>query len=173
MANLYVFHQGPGEKNMQWISVSPTSFPLGVVTPFTMTGTGTSWTSSTKPTVTGGTDAFISNISVLGQVITGTLNPGSATGTLTMGDSTDSATANVTAAANVINNAVWHGDSLTWGQNGSNPGTASATRLAVVLNALGPTWQGTNYGHAGHTITQMISELGSDVNGLYDRHQAK
>jgi lysophospholipase L1-like esterase len=73
-----------------------------------------------------------------------------------------------TAAANVINNAVWHGDSLTYGQNGSNPGTTSATRLAVVLNALGSTWQGTNYGNAGHTITQMISELGSHVNGLYD-----
>ena len=67
-----------------------------------------------------------------------------------------------------INNAVWHGDSLTYGQNGSNPGTTSATRLAVVLNAVGPTWQGTNFGHPGHTITQMISELGSDVNGLYD-----
>ena len=69
---------------------------------------------------------------------------------------------------NEINNAVWHGDSLTYGQNGSNPGTPSATRLAVVLNAVGPTWQGTNFGHPGHTITQMISELGSDVNGLYD-----
>src|SRR5215469_11002302 len=69
---------------------------------------------------------------------------------------------------NAINNAVWHGDSLTYGQNGSNPGTTSATRLAVVLNALGPRWQGTNYGNAGHTITQMISELGSYVNGLYD-----
>jgi hypothetical protein len=85
-----------------------------------------------------------------------------------MGDSTDSATANVTAAANVINNAVWHGDSLTYGQNGSNPGTTSATLLAVVLNALGPAWQGTNYGNSGHTIMQMISELGSHVNGLYD-----
>src|SRR5262249_17946194 len=63
-----------------------------------------------------------------------------------------------------INNAVWHGDSLTYGQNGSNPGTTSATRLAVVLNAVGATWQGTNFGHPGHTITQMISEL----NGLYD-----
>jgi hypothetical protein len=73
-----------------------------------------------------------------------------------------------TAAANVINNAVWHGDSLTYGKNGSNPGTTSATRLAVVLNALGSTWQGTNYGNAGHTITQMIAELGSHVNGLYD-----
>ena len=69
---------------------------------------------------------------------------------------------------NAINNAVWHGDSLTYGQNGSNPGTTAATRLAVVLNALGPTWQGTNYGNPGHTITQMISELGSYVNGLYD-----
>jgi len=69
---------------------------------------------------------------------------------------------------NAINNAVWHGDSLTYGQNGSNPGTTSATRLAVVLNGVGPTWQGTNFGHPGHTITQMISELGSDVNGLYD-----
>ena len=39
-----------------------------------------------------------------------------------------------------INNAVWHGDSLTYGQNGNNPGTTSATRLAVVLNAVGPTW---------------------------------
>jgi hypothetical protein len=38
----------------------------------------------------------------------------------------------------------------------------------VVLNGVGPTWQGTNFGHPGHTITQMISELGSDVNGLYD-----
>jgi hypothetical protein len=168
MANLYVFHQGPGEKNMPSISVSPTSFPLGVATPFTLTGTGTSWTGTTKPTVTGGTNAFISNILVSGQVITGTLNPGSATGILTMGDSTDSATAYVTAATNVINNAVWHGDRLTYGQNGSNPGTTSATRLAVVLNALGPTWQGTNYGNSGHTITQMISELGSHVNGLYN-----
>jgi hypothetical protein len=70
MANLYVFHQGPGEKNMPSISVSPTAFPLGVATPFTMTGTGTSWTSTTKPTVTGGTNAFISNILVSGQVIT-------------------------------------------------------------------------------------------------------
>jgi len=69
---------------------------------------------------------------------------------------------------NAINNAVWHGDSLTYGQNGSNPGTTSVTRLAVVLNAVGTTWQGTNFGHPGHTITQMISELGSDVNGLYD-----
>ena len=67
-----------------------------------------------------------------------------------------------------INNAVWHGDSLTYGENGSNPGTTAATRLAVVLNALGPTWQGTNYGNPGHTITQMISELGSYVDGLYD-----
>ena len=40
---------------------------------------------------------------------------------------------------NEINNAVWHGDSLTYGQNGSNPGTPSATRVAVVLNAVGPT----------------------------------
>ena len=32
---------------------------------------------------------------------------------------------------NAINNAVWHGDSLTYGQNGSNPGTTSATRLAM------------------------------------------
>ena len=70
---------------------------------------------------------------------------------------------------NAINNAVWHGDSLTYGVNGSNPGTPSATRLAVVLNAVGPTWQGTNFGHPAHTITQMISELGSDVDGLYDR----
>ena len=69
---------------------------------------------------------------------------------------------------NAINNAVWHGDSLTYGQNGTNPGTTSATRLAVVMNAVGATWQGTNFGHPGHTITQMISELGSDVNGLYD-----
>jgi hypothetical protein len=84
---------------------------------------------------------------------------------LTIGDTTDSATANVTAAANVINNAVWHGDSLTYGQNGSNPGTTAATRLAVVLNALGPTWQGINYGNPGHTITQMISELESYVMG--------
>jgi lysophospholipase L1-like esterase len=38
----------------------------------------------------------------------------------------------------------------------------------VVLNAVGPTWQGTNYGNPGHTITQMIAELGSHVNGLYD-----
>jgi len=70
---------------------------------------------------------------------------------------------------NAINNAVWHGDSLTYGVNGSNPGTPSATRLAVVLNAVGATWQGTNFGHPAHTITQMISELGSDVDGLYDR----
>ena len=143
MANLYVFHQGKDEiSNMPSISVSPTSFPLGVATPFTMTGTGTSWTGTTKPTVTGGTNPFISNILVSGQVITGTLNPGSATGTLTMGDSTDSATANVNAIANVINNVVWHGDSLTYRQKGSNPGTISATRLALVLNAIGPTWQG-------------------------------
>jgi lysophospholipase L1-like esterase len=74
---------------------------------------------------------------------------------------------------NAINNAVWHGDSLTYGQNGSNPGTTSATRLAVVLNAVGATWQGTNFGHPGHTITQMISELGSGVNGLYDRTKQK
>jgi regulatory helix-turn-helix LysR family protein/GDSL-like lipase/acylhydrolase family protein len=67
-----------------------------------------------------------------------------------------------------INNQFYNGDSLTYGQNGSNPGITSATRLAGVLNALGPTWQGTNYGNPGHTITQMISELGSHVNGLYD-----
>ena len=147
---------------------SPTSFPLGVATAFTLTGTNTSWTNGTKPKVTGGTNACVSNFTQSGQTLTGTLNPGSATGTLTMGDTTDSATANVTAAANVINNIVWHGDSLTYGQNGSNPGTTSATRLAQVINALGPIWQARNYGNPGHTISQMISELTATVNGYYD-----
>lgn len=147
---------------------APTIFPLGAATAFTLTGANTSWVSTTRPTVSGGTGAYVSNMVRAGQVLTGTLNPGTATGTLTLGNSTDSATVALTAAANVANNIVWHGDSLTYGQNGSAGGTIAATRVAAVLQALGPTWQGTNYGNAGHTLGQMLMELGSAVNGLYD-----
>jgi lysophospholipase L1-like esterase len=150
------------------VSCSPSSFPLGVATPFTLTGTNTIWTSSTKPTVAGGTGAYVSNMLQSGQTLLGTLYPGSAAGTLTMGDSTDTATIGVTATANAVNNIVWSGDSLTYGQNGNNPGTTSATRLAVVLNGLGPSWSGTNTGVAGQTLTQMTAQLGSQINALYN-----
>ncbi len=150
------------------VACVPTSFPLGVATPFTLTGTSTSWTAGTKPTVAGGTNAYVSNMALSGQVLTGTLNPGTAAGTLTMGNSTDSVTTTVSAVANVVNNIVWHGDSLTAGVAGSNSGTTAATRLAVVFKALGPTWQGSNQGNGGHTLVQMLSELNSTINGLYD-----
>ena len=56
-------------------------------------------------------------------------------------------------------NVVWHGDSLTYGTNGTNLGTLLATRLAAVVNGLGSTATYSVYGNPGHTIEQMITEL--------------
>ena len=150
------------------VACVPTSFPLGVATPFVLTGSNTAWTGSTRPTVSGGSGAFVSNVVASGQTLSGTLNPGQAAAALTLGDSADAATVVVSAVANVVNNVVWHGDSLTYGQNGSGAGGTGATRIATVLSAMGPMWRGSNQGVAGQTLTQMAAQLGSVVNGLYD-----
>ena len=163
---------GGGTGGSQTMVASPSSFPLGAATAFTLTGTGTSWTGATRPSVTGGSNAFASEIQVSGQVITGFLNPGTVAGTLTLGDTLDAATTPVTAAANVINNIAWHGDSLTAGQGGTGQGTASATRLATVLTALGPTWQGANFGNPGHTLVQMLSEVATAVSPAFNPGKA-
>ena len=75
-------------------------------------------------------------------------------------------------AATPALNVVWHGDSLTNGQLGSNAGTTSAPRLAAVLAGLGvANVTASNQGNQGHTITQMIGELPA-INALYDAGKA-
>jgi lysophospholipase L1-like esterase len=56
-------------------------------------------------------------------------------------------------------NIVWHGDSLTYGQNGSNAGTLLATRLGAVVSGVGSNATYSVYGNPGHTLEQIISEL--------------
>jgi hypothetical protein len=64
------------------------------------TGTNTSWTGGTTFSVTGGSGAVISEVTVdaTHQTAGFTLNPGVTSGTLTIGDSTDSATASFSVA---------------------------------------------------------------------------
>ena len=146
------------------VSVSPATFPVGAVTPFTMTGTGTAWTGSTFPSVSNG--AFVSNVVVSGQVITGTVYP-VAIGAATFSENTDSATASATVSANTQINIVGVGDSLTYGANGSNGGTPQAPRMAAISDAIGPTSVVSNTGVPGQTITQMISQYSSQINALW------
>jgi hypothetical protein len=82
------------------VVVSPTSAVAGATgVPFTLTGHGTSWTGATAATLSGGAGAAIVSQSIAGQVITGTFDAGSAAGTLTFGDTADSATATVAVSA--------------------------------------------------------------------------
>ncbi len=154
------------------VAVSPTSFPLGVVTTLTLTGTGTAWTSSTKPTVSGGVGAYLSNVAVNGQVITATLWPGTATGSLTLGDTMDAATVAATASpATVSTSVVFFGDSLTAGLNGTGYGSVNATRLQTVINGLGPSAAASQQGISGQPLTQMISNAGN-IASLYQSGKA-
>lgn len=145
------------------VAISPTSFPLGVATPFTLTGTGTSWTSTTIPTVSGGSGAYVSNFGINGQTITGTLLPGTATGTLTVGNSTDNATTPVTATANITTVLHFDGDSLTRGYQGTGDNTINAIRLQTVANGFGPTALVFNTGIGGQTYAQMQGRLAANA----------
>lgn len=149
------------------ITVTPTSFPLGVATPITLTNSGTNWTSSTWPTVSGGTAAYFSNVVVNGQTITATLLPGTATGTLTLGDTSDSTTTKVSAVSNVTTAVAFHGDSLTRGYRGTGDNTVNATRLAVVQSGLGPTAVLFNDGIGGQNIQTMMGDYASSAGADY------
>lgn len=149
------------------ISVVPNTFPLGVPTQFTITGTGTSWTSSTLPTVAGGAGAYISNMVANGQTLTGTLLPGTVTGSLTVGDTTDTATTTVTAAANVTTTLVGLGDSLMAGAYATSPGTIASPRFAALANYLGPQFALTNSGVNGQRIDEMQARIATDVDAYY------
>jgi lysophospholipase L1-like esterase len=76
------------------------------------------------------------------------------------------------AVSEMTNNIVWDGDSLTYGENGSNAGTIYATRVAIVGKALGSTWSMSNLGVPGQTVSQMIARIGSTVSPLYDGAKA-
>jgi hypothetical protein len=154
------------------MTISPATFGLGVVTPFTITGAGTSWTSSTGVTVSNGTNAFASNVVVSGQVITGTLNPGTAATTLSVGNTSDSNTASASAVSAPTVNIVWHGDSLTYGLETTGAGTTGATRIATALAGVGPIATASNEGIAGQTLSQMIAEIPTTINGLWDGTKA-
>lgn len=83
------------------VTISPTSATTGATgVAFTLTGANTSWVSGTAATLSGGTGASITSqatdYTASPQTITGTFNAGSAAGTLTFGDTTDSATATLT-----------------------------------------------------------------------------
>lgn len=149
------------------VTVTPSSFPLGVVTPFTLTNSGTNWTTSTRPTVSGGVGAYLSNIAVNGQTITATLLPGTTASTLTLGTTSDSATADVSAVVNLTTAVSFHGDSLTRGYRGSGDNTVNATRLAVVQLGLGPTATIYNDGLGGQNIQNMMADYASSAGAHY------
>lgn len=103
---------------------------------FTLTGTGTSWTSGTTAGLagSGGASGFaiigqVCNFSASPQTITGTFNPGTHSGTLTWSDNTDAATATTTVTLGLPNPPT--------GVNGT-PGNAQ-----VSLNATPPVSGGT------------------------------
>ncbi len=149
------------------VTVTPASFPLGVATSFTLANSGTDWTALTRPTVSGGNGAYLSNMVVSGQTITATLLPGNTIGMLTLGNSTNSLTANVSAVANLTTVVVLHGDSLTRGYRGSGDNTVNATRLAVAKSGLGPTATLFNEGIGGQTIENMTSVYAATAGADY------
>ena len=67
---------------------------------------------------------------------------------------------NANTNVNPVGNVVFHGDSLTYGENATKgQGTVTGTVYpAVALQGLGAGWSGTNYGHSGHQITDLINE---------------
>ena len=73
------------------MAASPASVPYGANTTITLTGTNTAWTTTTTAILAGGTGASIVSQSISGQVITLTSNPGTAVGTLSFTNSTDTA----------------------------------------------------------------------------------
>lgn len=77
---------------------SQSSVPHGSNILITFQGINTSWTSSTTLGISGGTGASIVSQSINGQLITATINPGSASGTLTFSNSMDANTATVTVS---------------------------------------------------------------------------
>ncbi len=89
---------------MASFTVSPTTAVKHSQLTATVTGTATSWTQKTLFTVTGGTGPSIKNVyvDVVSQVATFILDPGTASGTLTLHNSTDGATATVTVALGIV-----------------------------------------------------------------------
>ena len=85
------------------ISVNPPTATTGQTVAITVTNNGPTWAAGTVLTLTGGTGASLSaptpNLSANPQTIGATLNPGSAAGSLTIGDSADAATSAVVVSA--------------------------------------------------------------------------
>lgn len=167
-------------------TVSPTTATAGTNEAITATGTYTAWTSSTTFAVAGGSGASISGLTVSSATSASfTLHPGSVAGTLTISDSTDTATATITASAAPVTpvypavNDVRSG--VMYGPTNNLTGTAhlptasqvltgvlvDATTGTVVLPTAGQVASGATFGPTGSlTGTILLPTVGQVQTGV-------
>lgn len=105
----------------QSLTLSPTQGEFNSAVAVTATGFGTSWTSGTTFSATGGTGASVdtNSVNVGAQTANITIHTGTASGTLTIGDSTDALTASFVVAA-AVNDQGFYWSPNNWYLNGSS-----------------------------------------------------